>query len=72
MLLRHPHKVGRAQDQMVIHGLYPRHFGISRLPITQASISIILKKGKDSFACTSYWPISLLNVGIQVLSKLVA
>ena len=39
---------------------------------TQASISLRLMKGKDILDCTSYHPISLLNVDFKVLSKLLA
>ena len=40
--------------------------------LTQATISLILKKNKDPLDCTSYRPISLLNVDLKLLSKLLA
>uniref|UniRef100_A0A669BRS1 Reverse transcriptase domain-containing protein n=1 Tax=Oreochromis niloticus TaxID=8128 RepID=A0A669BRS1_ORENI len=45
-----------------------------RLPptLTQASISVLLKKGKDPTACESYRPLSLLNVDFKILAKLLA
>lgn len=44
------------------------------LPFTlrQASISVLLKKGKDPELCTSYRPISLMNVDTKVLAKALA
>lgn len=40
--------------------------------LTQATISLILKKNKDPLDCGSYRPISLLNVDFKLLSKLLA
>lgn len=40
--------------------------------LNQASISLILKKNKDPIACSSYRPISLLNVDLKLLSKMLA
>ena len=54
--------------------MYFESFDSLKLPQTlnQASISLILKKNKDPLHCTSYRPISLLNVDFKLLSKLLA
>ena len=38
----------------------------------QASITLLLKKDKDSTQCESYRPISLLNTDIKILAKVLA
>lgn len=40
--------------------------------LRQASISLLLKKGKDTLSCSSYRPINLLNVGVKILAKVLA
>ena len=40
--------------------------------LTQASISLILKKGKAPLSCSSFRPISLLPVDVKVLAKVFA
>lgn len=40
--------------------------------LTEANISLILKKGKPANECPSYRPISLLNVNFKILSKILA
>ena len=54
--------------------MFNESFEFGRLPQTlnQASISLLLKEGKDPLACASYRPISLLNVDFKLLSKLLA
>lgn len=42
------------------------------LSLTQASISLILKRNKDPVFCVSYRPILLLNVDVKLLAKLLA
>lgn len=37
-----------------------------------ATITLLLKPGKDQQECGSYRPLSLLNSGYKVLSKLIA
>ena len=41
-------------------------------PLTQASISLILKKGKGAEECSSWRPISLLNADVKLLAKVMA
>lgn len=38
--------------------------------LNQSSITLCLKKHKDPLACTSYHPISLLNIDFKLLTKL--
>lgn len=58
----------------VLIEMFNESFAISKLPptLTQASISLILKKDKDPLSCSSYRPISLLNVDFKLLSKMLA
>lgn len=54
--------------------MYDYSFKITMLPqsLREANISLILKKGKDPEDCGSYRPISLLNVDLKLLSKILA
>lgn len=53
---------------------YSKAFDFLRLPLTltQATISLILKKDKDPLQCGSFRPISLLNVDYKLLAKILA
>lgn len=46
----------------------------SKLPssLTQAHITVLLKPDKNALDCSSYRPISLLNVDVKILSKVLA
>lgn len=54
--------------------MYNESFDQACLPQTlrEASISLILKKDKDPHMCSSYRPISLLNVDVKILAKILA
>lgn len=58
----------------LLHAVYVESLSNGSLPFTlrQASISVLLKKGKDPKLCTSYRPISLMNVDTKVLAKALA
>lgn len=52
--------------------MYNEAFALGYLPdtLSEASISLLLKKDKDPLLCSSYRPISLLNVDFKILSKI--
>ena len=58
----------------LLKAVFEDSLDLSILPPTlhQATISLLLKKGKDPFNCSSYRPISLLNVDIKILAKVLA
>jgi hypothetical protein len=51
--------------------MYNHSLSTGTLPktLTEASISVILKKDKNPAECSSYRPISLLNVDVKILAK---
>lgn len=59
---------------LLLKAVFEDSLDLSILPPTlrQASISLLLKKGKDPLNCSSYRPISLLNVDIKILAKVLA
>lgn len=58
----------------ILVDMFNESIGLHKLPqtLSQASISLILKKNKNPLSCASYRPISLLNVDFKLLSKLLA
>uniref|UniRef100_A0A8K9V8C7 Reverse transcriptase domain-containing protein n=1 Tax=Oncorhynchus mykiss TaxID=8022 RepID=A0A8K9V8C7_ONCMY len=57
-----------------LRDMFNHSFSNDQLPQTlrEANISLILKKGKCPESCSSYRPISLLNVDRKLLSKILA
>lgn len=47
-------------------------YGTLPLTLRQATISLILKKGKDPLSCSNYRPISLLCVDVKILAKMLS
>uniref|UniRef100_A0A671WYB0 Reverse transcriptase domain-containing protein n=1 Tax=Sparus aurata TaxID=8175 RepID=A0A671WYB0_SPAAU len=58
----------------LLYSVYVESLSLGSLPPTlrQASISVLLKKDKDADLCTSYRPISLMNVDTKILAKALA
>lgn len=54
--------------------MFNESFSEGRLPptLSEATISLLLKTDKDPLLCSSYRPISLLNVDLKILSKILA
>lgn len=54
--------------------LFNDSFKVGCLPptLSEASISLLLKKDKDPISCGSYRPISLLNVDFKILAKVLS
>ena len=67
-------KAFRAKLIPLLHSVYVESLSLGCLPPTlrQASISVLLKKDKDPDLCTSYRPISLMNVDTKILAKALA
>lgn len=58
----------------LLHSVHVKSLSLGSLPpkLRQASISVLLKKDKDPDLCTSYRPISLMNVDTKILVKALA
>lgn len=58
----------------LLQAMFNESLSSGQLPPTlrQAAITLIPKKGKDPLYCSSYRPISLLNVDYKILSKILA
>lgn len=58
----------------LLQSMYNEAFAEGRLPPTllESSISLLLKSDKDPLLCGSYRTISLLNVDLKILSKIIA
>lgn len=66
----------RFQDKLspLLHAVYIESLQHGTLPPTlrQASISLLLKKDKNPDLCSSYRPLSLINVDAKILAKALA
>lgn len=67
-------KLFSASIAPALQEMYNESFSEGRLPptLSEASISLLLKRDKDPLLCGSYRPISLLNVDLKILSKILA
>ncbi len=68
------YKAFSAQVLPILESMYNDSFFAGQLPesLNLASISLILKNDKDPSICSSYRPISLLNVDVKILSKILS
>ena len=67
-------KIFQAKLAPLLHSVYSESLRHGSLPPTvrQASISLLLKKDKDPKLCSSYRPLSLINVDAEILAKALA
>lgn len=58
----------------VLSNMYNEALSLGQLPptLTNATITLLLKKDKDPLLCSSFRPISLLNVDYKILAKILA
>ena len=58
----------------VLCDMYNEALSLGQLPpaLTNATVTVLLKKDKDPLLCSSYRPISLLNVDYKILAKILA
>uniref|UniRef100_A0A669DKG7 Reverse transcriptase domain-containing protein n=1 Tax=Oreochromis niloticus TaxID=8128 RepID=A0A669DKG7_ORENI len=58
----------------LLKDMYNEAFSKCQLPktLSEATICLILKKDKDPLLCSSYRPITLLNIDFKILSKILA
>lgn len=58
----------------VLCDVYNEALSLGQLPptLTNATITLLLKKDKDPLLCSSFRPISLLNVDYKILAKILA
>uniref|UniRef100_A0A9J8AZK4 Reverse transcriptase domain-containing protein n=1 Tax=Cyprinus carpio carpio TaxID=630221 RepID=A0A9J8AZK4_CYPCA len=63
-----------SQLSPLLFNMFNHSLDQSTLPpsLTQAHITVLLKPDKDALDCSSYRPISLLNVDVKILSKVLA
>lgn len=69
------YKTGSDLLAPVLKDMYNEAFPMKRRlanTLSEATISLILKKDKEPLSCNSYRPISLLNVDFKILSKILA
>ncbi len=59
---------------LLLLSVFEESLDLGMLPLTlrRASITLLLKDGKDPKLCNSYRPISLLNVDVKILAKILA
>ena len=68
------YKAYSSQLAPILAKMYNDSLQEGRLPetLSMASIALLLKKDKDPTSCSSYRPISLLNVDCKILAKILA